>query len=158
MGIVEAGSLDLNTIHLRIGGIKTNNVVPFEKGNKFIIAEHFVDPDGNPVDDEQFDVSSMCYSLFSAPEDENDCLHAAVVGWHDIEGAFGRFVAGGLLKGKSESKIGTLDMSDYSNQFGVEPLVVRQRFAALLITRAKEILKSKEIIASTAVNFSCLSL
>ncbi len=50
MGIIEPGSLDLDQIHLRIGGIRTSDRLPLTEGNKFVVVEHFVDPEGHAVD------------------------------------------------------------------------------------------------------------
>lgn len=128
MGFIEPGSLHLDAVHLRIGGVKTANYAPLKNGNKFIVAEHFVDPDGKPVNEKQFDVSRMCYSLFISPESRSGS-HERVMKYHKVEGAIGRIVGGGLLT----INAGNATLANHSGDFCAEPASVRARFAALLL-------------------------
>ncbi len=132
MPILEPGSLDLDTINLRVGGIKTSERPVLERGNKFVVVEHFVGPDGEPIDETRFDTARMCYSLFVAPElNDRWGRHRYVLGHHrsEIKGNTGRTVGGGLLKVDSRHR-GKLD--DYSVDFRAEPQEVRQKLADLL--------------------------
>ena len=64
MDIIEPGSLDLDQATLRVGGVMlSDDREILVKGNKFIVVEHFVDHEGNPVDEKRFDVTTMCYSI-----------------------------------------------------------------------------------------------
>ncbi len=128
MGIIEPGSLDLDTIHLRIGGVKMDNTVPLESGNKFVVAEYFADPDGKSIDEARFDVSRMCYALFVSPEDLIHGRHKWVLSHHPAHPKTGRIVGGGLMKVKGA----TGSIENYSGDFSAEPGPVRQKLAGLL--------------------------
>lgn len=131
MAIIEPGSLNLDTIHLRIGGAKTSDRAELKDGNKFVVVEHFVDPEGTPVDAGQFDVQRMCFSLFVAPEkDDQYGRHRNVLCHHRRQGKIGRIVGGGLLRVLEDQGV---ILGGYSTDFDSEPLAVRQKLAQLLI-------------------------
>jgi hypothetical protein len=128
MDIIEPGSLDLDQVHLRIGGIKTDKAVPLEEGNKFVVAEYFADPDGKSIDEARFDVSRMCYALFVSPEHPKNGRHKWVLGHHPSQPKTGRIVGGGLVKAAGN----TGSIENYSGDFSAEPGPVRQKLAGLL--------------------------
>lgn len=150
MGIIEPGSLDLSQTTLRIGAVKlSENRQVLVEGNKFVVVEHHVDHQGNPIDEERFDHRRMCYSLFIAPEPTENGRHVRVLGHHSpISGKTGRIVGGGLLTVK-ENLIG---LQGASIDFNAEPLQQRQQFGQLLLPELKKILgkDALRIVANTS--------
>lgn len=136
MGIIEPGSLDLDQVNLRIGGIKTDDRNSLNEGNKFVVVEHFVDREGNPLEARQFDVSSMCYSLFVSPEHSISGRHSGVLRHHNSTEQKGMIVGGGLLKVSPDGAF----LCQYSGDFDTEPLRIREKFGALLLPELKKIL------------------
>ncbi|TSC58410.1 MAG: hypothetical protein Greene041619_634 [Candidatus Peregrinibacteria bacterium Greene0416_19] len=135
--VITPGSLDIETVSLRIGVVDTHPLAELiSKGNKFVVAEHFVDQAGNPLDDLQFDAQRMCYSLFVAPIPITG-RHSQVIPHNRIRitGRTGHIVGGGVLDvGNNNS----MALDDYSGDYMQEPPMIRQRLMAMLLPILRE--------------------
>lgn len=134
MSIIEPGSLDIETVNVRIGGIITNDKVRTYEGNKFVVVEEFADVEGHPINQVRFDVSIMCYTLFISPEDSIVGRHRNVLMYHDTTAMIGRIVGGGSLQVENDDKVW---FDNSSGDYGSEPQIVRQRLAELLLPALK---------------------
>ena len=150
MEFTEPGTLDLKATQLRLGGLLvSSDSAALEKGNKFIVVEHFVDPQGQPIDAVQFDSIRMCYSLFVSPESKSHGRHSNVLGHHTEYGKIGRIVGGGLLQ-----VFGTHQalLSDFSGDFDAEPQSIRQKLAGLLLPELQKIRGADTLTMEVARN------
>ncbi len=147
MDIIEPGSLDLDAVHLRIGGIYTADHTPMEKGNKFIVVEHFTDPQGEVIDEKIFDASRMCYALFIAPEDNDTGRHRNILQYHGcVPGEKGRIVGGGLLKVENAKA----SLSRTSGDFSAEPEDIRKKFSHLLLPELQKLQSAENLSIEVA--------
>lgn len=126
MDIVEAGSWDFDQARFRIGGVKTGSRDDVERGNKYVVVEHWIDVDGKPIDAEKFEVATMCYSLFLSPVGRHIDVLAHL---KPIVGKACRIVGGGSVK---ISRHGDAACDSYSGDFGAEPSEARKILSGLL--------------------------
>jgi len=126
-----------------------NNI--HEYGNKFVIAEHFVDREGNPVDEEQFDVRRMCYSMFVAPIRDNG-RHKNVIPYHQSRGfaeKIGTITGGGII---TVNEAHTLEVGEESEDFMREPPFLRAQFAKLLLENLTGSLNASDLTLAERVS------
>jgi hypothetical protein len=144
MGITEIGSLDLDTVHVGIGGVIVDSTT-LAKGNKFVVVEHFIDRDGKPVEEKFFDPTRMQYSFFVSPEENTERgRHKWVMNHHNnFVGKIGRTVGGGLLQVRTNN---TVDLSLASGDYDAEPQKVRDEVFELLLPILQEKLKKPELV------------
>ncbi|MEK7591561.1 MAG: hypothetical protein AAB489_05155 [Patescibacteria group bacterium] len=135
--VIEPGSLDIHEVHLRIGGLITDtDKGKLRTGNKFIVVEHFVTPNGEPVEANAFDVRNNCYSLFTMPKPEvyEHERHKYILSHHTpLRGRTGTIMGGGMLRIMRE-----LMHTDHSINYGAVPRYLCEQFENLILAVMRE--------------------
>ena len=139
--IVPPGSLNIEDITLHVGGVEMSSPEQLlqldgdedNRGNKCVIAEMFVDKEGNPVDAEQYNFRTTAYGIFVAPISEKGRHKNVIPYLHQhgvLKAQIGKITGGGLISVPDPDQ---LKVSDYSGDYKAEPNSVRVQLAKLLL-------------------------
>ena len=134
--IIEPGSLDIDLLsatNLRIGEVETTPgtlLGQTKDACKFVVVEHFMSPDGKPLEEEFFDPRRMCFSLFAYDFHKDLGMH-----YHVVEKLKERPTKTGAIVGGAEiERIGdSLEIIGASGQYCREPFCLRKKYGELLL-------------------------